>query len=334
MSRKSTPVAVQIPRWPATNAILNADGSGRLTIDGRGENLQAGDLATSRALVIRRVTETAKGLERAVRLTSVDPDGEWELAIYPDGTVRELAARPTADAAEPIVVEPVAPAPDDRTVERVTVPERVSTEPTVERVTVPRPEPVGETVERVTVPAPASSPRQRRAARAASAPRRRPLRRRPRPSTRLAVAAAFVLAVGVAVAIIVTNGPATVVSTQPTTPAPTLSASTAHPITDAAIAVAERKGRARAALASRRHAALLKRVAARTRREARQRAARRRTAAAARRRAARARQTASRPQRTRQTPPPAPIRPPAARKPPPPPPPPPPATACGDFDLC
>ena len=93
--RRSAPVASEIPRWPKTSADLQTDGSGRLTIDGRTEDLPAGDIAASRALVIERVTATASSVGRAVRLTSTDPDGEWELAVHPDGQVDELAARPS-----------------------------------------------------------------------------------------------------------------------------------------------------------------------------------------------------------------------------------------------
>lgn len=97
MSR-SSPVVSDIPRWPKTTAELNADGSGRLTIDGRAEQLDATDIAAARAVVLERVTTTATSIGRPVRLTSTDPDGEWELAVHPDGQVDELAGRPVAPA--------------------------------------------------------------------------------------------------------------------------------------------------------------------------------------------------------------------------------------------
>ena len=85
-----------IPRWPKTTAELNADGSGRLTIDGRAEQLDAPDIAAARGVVLERVTATATSIGRPVRLTSTDPDGQWELAVHPDGQVDELAGRPVA----------------------------------------------------------------------------------------------------------------------------------------------------------------------------------------------------------------------------------------------
>lgn len=113
----AAPIASEIPTWPKTGAFLNADGSGRLTIDGRSEELPAGDIAASRALVIERVTATAQSVGRPVRLNSSDPDGEWELAVYPDGHVEELAGR--AAAPQP---EARAPAPPGVPVGRATAP--------------------------------------------------------------------------------------------------------------------------------------------------------------------------------------------------------------------
>ena len=85
----------EIPRWPTITARLHADGSGHLTIDGRDEQLAAGDLDAARATVLERVTATAATVARPVRLHSSDPDGDWELAVHPDGHVDELAATPT-----------------------------------------------------------------------------------------------------------------------------------------------------------------------------------------------------------------------------------------------
>jgi len=109
------PAASDIPRWPTTTAILNADGSGRLRINDKAEDLAAANLDSARAIVLQRVTATAIEVGRPVRLTSTDPDGEWELAVHPDGHVQELAARParpTRRAAAPRATPPAQPIHD------------------------------------------------------------------------------------------------------------------------------------------------------------------------------------------------------------------------------
>ena len=97
------PAATEIPRWPKITATLNADGTGVLTIDGRDQPLEGADVDTARSVVLERVAATAATVGRPVRLHSSDPDGDWTLAVHPDGRVDELAARPAA-------VAPVMPA--------------------------------------------------------------------------------------------------------------------------------------------------------------------------------------------------------------------------------
>ena len=98
------PSATEIPRWPKITATLNADGTGVLTIDGRDQPLDGADVDTARSVVLERVTATAATVGRPVRLHSSDPDGDWTLAVHPDGHVDELAARPAAVApAMPVV---------------------------------------------------------------------------------------------------------------------------------------------------------------------------------------------------------------------------------------
>lgn len=93
------PTAPGVPRWPKISVALHGDGSGRLTIDGRDERLTAGDIDAARSIVLERVVATAVTVGRPVRLHSTDPDGQWELAVHPDGRVDELAAHPVVPAA-------------------------------------------------------------------------------------------------------------------------------------------------------------------------------------------------------------------------------------------
>ena len=328
------PAASDIPRWPATTAALHADGSGRLMIDGRREDLQAGDLAASRELVKQRVTSLAEELGRPVRLTSTDPDGEWELAIGPDGSVRELAAQPAprGPVAAPPLAKPTATAtapisPNGAPPPTPDPPLDVDREPDVPTVPLAR----GATP-------PPLTRSQRKWARTTARP--------PRTGRPVAVAVALAVLVGLAAvtALLATSGgPVTVVRE----PDPKPPRATSENVAADAIADARRKGeqqrRAAAAATDRRAArrALQRRVSARQARERRaaRRTLQRRVAArqarerrAAARRAAAARpSTATRP-RPRATAPP----PPAAVTPPPPPPAPPRARPrpCGEFDLC
>lgn len=344
MPRSPTqPVAREIPRWPATTAVLNADGSGRLTIDGRREDLPRGDLTASRELVKQRVTGLAEDLGRAVRLTSTDPDGEWQLAIGPDGSVRELAAQPAPLAAAPPVAAPALPEPPATT----TVPFIGNGAPA------PTPDPPldvdpGPDLPTVALSRGATAPpltrSQRKWAGTPAAPRRT--------SRPVAVAVALAVLVGLAAttALLATSGgPDTVVSERDATPRAISSGqdTAAADATDARRRGEER--RAAAAAADRRAArrALQRRVSARQARERRaaRRALQRRVAARqARERRAAARRTAaaqppaptrSRPRvtapRPRVT---APPRPAAVTPPPPPPPPPARPRPCGEFDLC
>lgn len=95
------PARTEIARWPKITATLHPDGAGTLTIDGRAHELEAGDLDASRTTILKRVTATAATVGRPVRLHSTDPDGDWELAVHPDGRVDELATLAAPDTPPP-----------------------------------------------------------------------------------------------------------------------------------------------------------------------------------------------------------------------------------------
>lgn len=96
-----TPPPGRVPQWPKTTAILYGDGTGELTINGVTEPIAAADINLARGVVLQRVAAYARDdLHRPVRLQTHDPDGQWELAVHPNGDVDELASEPTnADAA-------------------------------------------------------------------------------------------------------------------------------------------------------------------------------------------------------------------------------------------
>lgn len=95
-----------IPHRPKIAAILYDDGSGRLLVDGAAEDFTAGDVESVRAVAMARVRILAGELGRPVRMIAVDPAGERELAVHPDGRVEELA--PVVAAVEVPRAEPAA----------------------------------------------------------------------------------------------------------------------------------------------------------------------------------------------------------------------------------
>ena len=329
--------ASDVPHWPKITAILNADGSGRLTVNGVVEELAPGDLDIARGHVLERVAAAAASVGRAVRLHSTDPDGEWELAVHPDGHVDELAAEPIEAA------PPAAAAMPDDDAEPVAGPAVAAAAIASTRQTPVEPHGRRDASRNGgpdRVPSP-TAPLTRAQRKWAGDP---PARRRgARPAARIGVVLTLLAALVAATVFVATSGPDTVVGGSD--PAPPRAASQNHENVAAdAIADARRKGaqrRAVAAAADRRaeRRALQRRVAARQARERRaaRRALERRVAAReARERRAAARRAAARPStspqpRPRTTPPP----PPNAFAPPPPPPPPPARPRpCGEFDLC
>lgn len=92
-----SPRPANIPRSPRTIAVLRDDGTGELTINGVTQPLKATSVDEARALVLERVSAHAhEDLGGPVRLLASDPDGWWDLAVYPDGHVSKLASRPPA----------------------------------------------------------------------------------------------------------------------------------------------------------------------------------------------------------------------------------------------
>jgi hypothetical protein len=92
-----SPKPSDIPRSPRTIAVLRDDGTGELTINGVTQPLKAPNVDEARALVLERVSAHAhEDLGGPVRLLASDPDGWWDLAVYPDGHVSKIASHPPA----------------------------------------------------------------------------------------------------------------------------------------------------------------------------------------------------------------------------------------------
>jgi len=295
------------------------------------------------SMTLERVTKTAAELERPVRLTTTDPDGEWELAIAPDGSVSELAAQPAPTTAAPSLLKPTATA---------TAP--------ISPNGAPRPTPdspldtdVEPDVPTVPLARGAAPPPLTRAQRKGAGTTARP----PRTGHPVAVAVALAALVGLAAVtalLVSTGGPVTVVREPDSKPTRATSETVAADAIADARRTNEQQRHAAAAAADRRAArrAVQRRVSVRLARERRatRRALQRRVAArqARERRATARRAAAGRPSTATQprprlaappppaavTPPPPPPPPAAVTPPPPPPPPPARPRPCGEFDVC
>ncbi len=77
--------------WPVINAVVQADGNGRLEVAGIEESVSAGSVQEARDEVRERATVYAREtLRRPVRLSATDPEGSWDLLVHPDGDVDDL----------------------------------------------------------------------------------------------------------------------------------------------------------------------------------------------------------------------------------------------------
>lgn len=72
-----------IPALPRLSAIVRADASGELTINGTSRPLIAADAARLRAGIIARCAAIGRQVGRPVRLSVVDVTGTYQLGIHP-----------------------------------------------------------------------------------------------------------------------------------------------------------------------------------------------------------------------------------------------------------
>jgi predicted component of type VI protein secretion system len=86
-----------IPHFPVVHGNIYPDGTAHINFAGHDVPLTPANIADARAQITSYAVAVARDiLHRPVRLTTVDPDGQWTLAAHPDGRVTDLApaARP------------------------------------------------------------------------------------------------------------------------------------------------------------------------------------------------------------------------------------------------
>jgi MinD-like ATPase involved in chromosome partitioning or flagellar assembly len=77
---------------PRIRAMIRSDGTGELVIDGVTTRITAADEAGVREEIINRVTDAARAIDRAVRLTAEDEQGQSPLIVHPNGDVEDDGA--------------------------------------------------------------------------------------------------------------------------------------------------------------------------------------------------------------------------------------------------
>ncbi|HSP53596.1 MAG TPA: hypothetical protein VLO00_11945 [Cryobacterium sp.] len=96
-----------ISALPRIRAMIRSDGTGELVIDGVSSHIAAADEAGVREEIIHRVTDAARSIDRAVRLTAEDEQGRSPLIVHPNGDVEDDGAfiptpvKPDPEPAEP-----------------------------------------------------------------------------------------------------------------------------------------------------------------------------------------------------------------------------------------
>jgi hypothetical protein len=84
----------KIPNYPVVHVTVQPDGSAHVNAAGDHKDYPAGAVDETREQVLTYAIAVAARVGRGVRMTTVDPDGEWKLGVYPDGEVVDLAPAP------------------------------------------------------------------------------------------------------------------------------------------------------------------------------------------------------------------------------------------------
>ena len=80
---------IQALDFPRIDAVLRANGTGEVTINGTSHAIVADDEAAVLRDALGLITDTAARLGRPVKVTTTDPDGQGQILVSPEGTVTE-----------------------------------------------------------------------------------------------------------------------------------------------------------------------------------------------------------------------------------------------------
>ncbi|MDM8086289.1 chromosome partitioning protein [Cellulomonas cellasea] len=85
-------VAQDVHTSDPVQAVVRADGTGEIVIEGIVQRVATGSMAEAGAAVTGLIAELAGRAGRPLPAEVEDPDGTWSLVIHPDGTVEEAAS--------------------------------------------------------------------------------------------------------------------------------------------------------------------------------------------------------------------------------------------------
>lgn len=96
-----------VPAYPVIHVNVAVDGSAHVNVAGRHEHFNPAPGDDTRRAVTAYAATIATELHRPLRMNITDPDGQWLVAVHPNGTVTELTdpvqkprrTRPPADNA-------------------------------------------------------------------------------------------------------------------------------------------------------------------------------------------------------------------------------------------
>jgi MinD-like ATPase involved in chromosome partitioning or flagellar assembly len=108
MSDSSAVTTEPSPGPGVVQAVVRADGTAEVVVDGSVRRVTLGSVAEAGAAVTGLVAELAAGLGRPVPAQVEDPDGVWSLLIHPDGTVEEAATALADPEPRAVIPEPAA----------------------------------------------------------------------------------------------------------------------------------------------------------------------------------------------------------------------------------
>ncbi|MGN7799581.1 AAA family ATPase [Leifsonia sp. 22587] len=92
----------QLSSSPQLSARFSPDATGELIVDGAREGFAEQSTERLRETVLTRVGEIAASAGHPVRLTVSDEEGDWLLAVHPDGSIGDEEALSAAAAADPV----------------------------------------------------------------------------------------------------------------------------------------------------------------------------------------------------------------------------------------
>lgn len=129
--------------FPKIDAVLRANGTGEVTINGTSHAIQADDEAAVLREALRLITDTAAQLGRPVKVSTTDPDGQGLIVVSPEGLVSEASQakpsprrqkNPEPAVSDPAPVQaPAAPVTFGAAVSRVQEPGDAAPEPVTRR---------------------------------------------------------------------------------------------------------------------------------------------------------------------------------------------------------